>query len=95
MELKDKVAVITGGASGLGKATVLRFQAAGAKCAIFDLNEEAGAALAEQLGDSVSFHQVNVADEESVSKAIGQAMENFGAIHICCNYSPLRCQTCR
>ena len=38
MELQDKVAVITGGASGLGRATVKRFVAGGAKCAIFDMN---------------------------------------------------------
>ena len=66
MDLKDKVAVITGGASGLGRATVKRFVAAGARCAIFDMNEEKGTALAADLGDSVIFQKVNVADEESV-----------------------------
>ncbi|MEH6571295.1 MAG: SDR family NAD(P)-dependent oxidoreductase, partial [Halioglobus sp.] len=59
MDLKDKVAVITGGASGLGRAAVRRFVANGAKVAIFDMNEDKGAALAEELGDSVIFCQVN------------------------------------
>jgi NAD(P)-dependent dehydrogenase (short-subunit alcohol dehydrogenase family) len=87
MELKDKVAIITGGASGLGKATVERFAGAGVKVAIFDMNEEAGSALAAELGDAVSFHRVNVADEESVQSAINAVMAQFGAIHICCNYA--------
>ena len=59
MEMQDKVAVITGGASGLGRATVKRFVANGMKCAIFDMNEEKGNALVADLGDSVIFHQVN------------------------------------
>ena len=53
MDLKDKTAIITGGASGLGEATLRRFVAHGAKCAIFDMNEERGAALVEELGDNV------------------------------------------
>ena len=60
MELKDKVAVITGGASGLGRATVRRFVANGAKAAIFDMNEEKGNMLVEEFPDSVIFCNVNV-----------------------------------
>jgi NAD(P)-dependent dehydrogenase (short-subunit alcohol dehydrogenase family) len=87
MDLKDKVAVITGGASGLGRATVKRFVANGAKAAIFDMNEEKGQQLVDELGDSVIFCNVNVTDEESVKAGIAAAMEAFGAIHICCNYA--------
>ena len=87
MELKDKVAVVTGGASGLGRATVKRFVANGAKCAIFDMNEEKGNALAAELGDAAMFQQVNVADEESVKAAIAATMDAFGAIHINCNFA--------
>ena len=87
MELKDKVAVITGGASGLGRATVERFARHGAKVAIFDLNEAAGAAFAAELGADVVFHQVNVTDESSVQNAVNAVMARFGAIHICCNYA--------
>ena len=87
MELKDKVAVITGGASGLGRATVKRFVAAGAKCAIFDMNEEKGNALAAELGENVIFQQVNVADEESVKAGIQATLDAFGAININCNFA--------
>ena len=64
-----------------------RFAAGGAKVAIFDLNEEAGAALASELGEGVSFYTVNVTDEESVQAGINAVMAKFGAIHICCNYA--------
>ena len=56
MDLKDKIAIITGGASGLGEATLRRFVAHGAKCAIFDMNEERGLALVEELGDLSLIH---------------------------------------
>lgn len=87
MDLKEKVAVITGGASGLGRATVKRFVANGAKAAIFDMNEEKGQQLVDELGDSVIFCNVNVTSEESVQAGIAATMEAFGAVHICCNYA--------
>ncbi len=87
MELKDKVAVVTGGASGLGRAGVKRFVANGAKVAIFDMNAEKGGALAAELGSDVIFCQVNVTDEESVAAGIAATMEAFGAIHINCNFA--------
>ncbi len=87
MELKDKVAVITGGASGLGRAAVRRFVANGAKVAIFDMNQDKGTALAEELGADVIFCQVNVTDEDSVAAGIATTIETFGAIHINCNFA--------
>ena len=87
MEMQDKVAVVTGGASGLGRATVKRFVANGMKCAIFDMNEEKGAALAAELGDAAIFQKVNVADEESVKAGIEATLAAFGAIHVDCNYA--------
>ena len=87
MDLQDKVAVVTGGASGLGEATVRRIVAKGGKAMIFDLNEDKGNALASELGDAVQFSTVNVADEESVQSAIAATMDAFGAIHICCNFA--------
>jgi len=87
MKLENSVAVVTGGASGLGRATVAKFVASGAKVAIFDFNDAAGTALATQLGDSVLFIKVNVADEASVQGAIAKTVERFGAIHICVNYA--------
>lgn len=87
MELKGKTAVVTGGASGLGEATVRRYRQNGANIAIFDMNEELGKALAEELGNHALFFNVNVADEQSVQTAIDAAYEAFGAIHICNNYA--------
>ena len=88
MELQDKIAVITGGASGLGEATLRRFIANGAKVAIFDLNEERGKALVAEFGDeNVAYFQVDVTSEESVSNAIAGTLDKFGAIHINCNYA--------
>ena len=87
MDINNKVAVITGGASGLGRAAVKRFVAQGAKVAIFDMNAEKGNALAQELGDAVIFCQVNVTDEESVAAGIAATMKAFGAIHIDCNFA--------
>ena len=81
MDLKDKVAVVTGGASGLGRATIKRFVANGARCAIFDMNEEKGNALVEELGDSVIFCNVNVVDEDSVKAGIAATMDAFRDPH--------------
>jgi 3-hydroxyacyl-CoA dehydrogenase/3-hydroxy-2-methylbutyryl-CoA dehydrogenase len=87
MDLKDKVAVITGGASGLGRATVRRFVANGGKAAIFDMNEEKGKLLVEEYPGSVIFCNVNVTGEESVAAGIAKTIEEFGAIQICCNFA--------
>ncbi|WP_026564924.1 SDR family NAD(P)-dependent oxidoreductase [Bacillus sp. UNC41MFS5] len=85
MNVKDKVAVVTGGASGLGLATVTRLVEKGAKVVIFDLNEAKAKEVVEQLGENVQYAIVNVADDESVQKGIKQTIEAFGAIHICVN----------
>ena len=81
MDISGKVAVITGGASGLGRATVRRFNGLGGKCAILDMNDEKGNALAEELGDDVIFINTNVTNEESVQAAIDKTME-LSLIHI-------------
>ena len=87
MELTDKVAVITGGASGLGRATVKRFVARGARCAILDMNVEKGQSLVDELGASVTFFNTDVTEEKSVKEAIDGSMDTFGAIHINCNFA--------
>ncbi|NKB39124.1 MAG: SDR family NAD(P)-dependent oxidoreductase [Gammaproteobacteria bacterium] len=85
MELNNRVAVVTGGASGLGRASVEAFVKAGARVAIFDMNEEAGRELAAKLGESVIFCPVNISEESSIVSAIGEVVTAFGAIHICVN----------
>ena len=87
MKLDGKIAVITGGASGLGRATVRRFVEHGARCAIFDMNEAGGRALVEQLGDEVMFCSVDVTNEASAQAGIAQVMARFGALHVCCNFA--------
>lgn len=88
MDIQGKVAIVTGGASGLGEATVRAYVAKGAKVAIFDLNEDRGNALIAELGsENVSFHKVNVSDEASVQAAIDGVMSTYGALHICNNYA--------
>ena len=88
MDLNGKVAIVTGGASGLGQGTVEAYVAKGAKVAIFDLNAERAQAVIDALGeDNVAFWSVNVADEESVKQAVAQVAEKFGAIHICNNFA--------
>ncbi|MGX9134139.1 SDR family NAD(P)-dependent oxidoreductase [Rummeliibacillus sp. JY-2-4R] len=85
MNLQDKVAIVTGGASGLGEATVAKLVEKGAKVVIFDLNEERGKEAVANYGGNVQFALVNVADEDSVQKGIQQAIDAFGAIHVCVN----------
>ena len=88
MDISGKVAVVTGGASGLGEATVRAYVEKGGKAAIFDMNAERGNALVNELGaDKVAFFNVNVADEDSVKAAIAGVMEKFGAIHIFNNFA--------
>lgn len=87
MDIAGKTAVVTGGASGLGRATVERYAADGANVAIFDLNDELGEQVAKELGDSVVYFNVDVASEESVQKAVDAVVEKFGALHVVNNFA--------
>ena len=82
MNLQDKIAVITGGASGLGRATAEALVTEGAQVAIFDLNEKLAQETAKALGEGARAYAVNVAEEASVMEAVAAAMTDFGAIHI-------------
>jgi 3-oxoacyl-[acyl-carrier protein] reductase len=86
MRLKDKVALITGGAAGIGRATALRFAAEGAKVvAICDLNEPAGRETARVLGEASCFEAVDVTDRQAVQAWIDGAEARYGCIDILVN----------
>jgi NAD(P)-dependent dehydrogenase (short-subunit alcohol dehydrogenase family) len=85
MQLQNKTALVTGGASGLGEACVRRFIEQGARAIIVDLNAERGAALVGELGDSARFVKTDVTSETDVQVAIQTAKEAFGGLHIAIN----------
>jgi NAD(P)-dependent dehydrogenase (short-subunit alcohol dehydrogenase family) len=85
MEIKGKTAVVTGGASGLGEATVERLHNLGAKILVVDMNKEKGEALCQKLGGGIAFAHTNVTVSEQVQAAIELAMEKFKQIDICVN----------
>ena len=84
-ELAGKVAVVTGGASGIGRATVELFAAQGARVVIADVNAELGAEVAEELGDQVAFHAADVSDPGEVQALVDFAVAQFGGLHVMFN----------
>lgn len=83
--LDGKVAVITGGASGIGEATARRFVAEGARVLIADMQEELGTAVSNDLGDAAAFQATNVANETDVQDAIGEAVDRWGRLDVMFN----------
>jgi NAD(P)-dependent dehydrogenase (short-subunit alcohol dehydrogenase family) len=86
MQIADRVALVTGGASGLGAATVRRLAALGAAVLIADMNHEAGAALAQELGGRAQFVATDVTDGAAMAQAVDAAVARSGGLHIlvCC-----------
>src|SRR5271155_3250409 len=85
MDLKDAVALITGGGSGLGEATAREFAAGGAKGGILDLANSPGPKVAESLGAGGLFAAADVASADECEAAIAKAVGRFGTIHIAVN----------
>src|SRR3954449_940289 len=83
-QFADRVAVITGGASGIGKASVLRFLAEGAKVVVGDYNSENGESLVDEVGDPdrLRFIRTDVAEEPEVEALIRAAVEAFGGLDV-------------
>jgi len=79
-ELDGKVAVITGGASGIGKGCVSRFVDAGAKVVIADVSVDAGEAFAAELGDAAAFKETDVSDPQAVNDLVAFAVDRFGGL---------------
>lgn len=87
-ELHDRVAVITGGANGIGYATALTFARAGAKVAVWDYNEAAGQRVVAEIqggGGEALFCKVNVAAQEDVAAATAATLERWSRIDILIN----------
>lgn len=89
MRLKDRVAIITGGARGIGKKISQTFLKEGASVYIFDVNEEEGARTAGELqpayAGKVNFFKVDITDEKSVEQSIEKIIEAEGRIDILVN----------
>ena len=88
LRLKNRVAVITGGAQGIGRATAEKFLAEGAQVAIWDINQEKGQPVADYLSkpeQAVRFYKVNTADLEAVEEAMKAVAADFGKIDILVN----------
>ena len=86
MELNQVKAVITGGVSGLGEAVAKYLVANGGKVALFDINEEKGAALVAELGDSnAKFWKTDVSNEETVAANIDAASDFLGGLNVAMN----------
>lgn len=86
MKMNEVIAIVTGGASGLGEATVKLIVENGGKAVIIDQNEEKGHALSEKLGHSqVLFKRADVTSEEEVSQAISDGIKQFGSLNTVIN----------
>ncbi len=84
-KLDGKVAIITGGAAGIGATSVRLFIAEGAKVVLTDIDQEKGQILAEELGENALFIQHNVADEEGWKTVVTETEKVFGPVNILVN----------
>lgn len=80
MQLEHNTFIVTGGASGLGEASVRAFHAAGAKVVVADLNTAAGEKLADELGPRAAFHRTDVAAEADARGCVEVAVQRFGGL---------------
>ncbi|NOX33064.1 MAG: SDR family NAD(P)-dependent oxidoreductase [Deltaproteobacteria bacterium] len=85
MEIIDKVAIVTGGASGLGKACVRQLVQKGARVAILDMNKDQGTALAKEFEEKTIFLQTDVSDETNVKESIEAVADRLDSIHFVIN----------
>lgn len=85
MLINGRVALVTGGASGLGEFTVRRFLDNGGKVVILDMNEERGQSLVAEFNDQAIFIKTDVVSEESVQNAVDKAVDVFGEFHFVVN----------
>lgn len=85
MRLRDKICLITGGAAGIGKATAIKFAAEGAKIMICDVDEVAGLAFAEDLGNDTKFNKVDVTNRNAVQEWVDEIIDERGRVDVLVN----------
>ena len=85
MQIADSVALVTGGASGLGEATVRLIVNGGGRAMILDRAGSTGANLASELGERAAFSEADVTDEAQVSAAVERTVERFGVLNVTVN----------
>ena len=85
MDVKSAKAIVTGGASGLGRATAARLVAAGGRVALLDRPASAGAAVAREMGASAMFTPADVTSADDVAAALARAREHLGGVNILVN----------
>lgn len=84
-ELHGNVAIVTGGAAGLGHAMVQRFLAEGAQVVIADIDRDKGAAVAAELGSDALFLETDVSQSDQVEALVSATVRHFGGLHIMVN----------
>jgi 3-oxoacyl-[acyl-carrier protein] reductase len=83
--LDGKVAIVTGGASGFGRATVTRFAREGARVVVVDLDEPRGAAVVDELGDAARLVIGDVSTSDTAAAAVAAARDDFGGLDVLVN----------
>ena len=87
-QLKDKVAIITGGSGGIGVVTAKLFVEEGAKVLLVDINEDALMECVSDIGEATSYVVADVSDEEQVNNYTQTAVDHYGKIDIVYNFTP-------
>lgn len=85
MRLDGKVAIVTGGAGGIGRGIVRAFTKEGAQVLVVDINDDAGKALEDELGSAVKFLNADISKEESAAAIVAAAVEAFGKLDVLVN----------